>query len=134
MVKWAIRYSTTAGRLRAREIKRWQFVSFVGPQAAESRGIVDLVAIRRDHKSNSGVFRPGDLFEMVLIQIKGGDSAWPTLSDLKRLRAVSRRYGAKAVVLASWRRASSLDFYTLSSASNDRRRAWRQVDPRSVFA
>src|SRR5580658_9849699 len=78
MTRWAIRFSSSGKRAGTKPVKRWQFVAFPGPGGAESRGIVDLVAIRRDHRPGLGVFQPGDLFEMVFVQIKGGAAAWPS--------------------------------------------------------
>jgi hypothetical protein len=63
-----------------------------GRAGAESKGIVDLLALRRDHRTERGPFRRCDLFELVLIQIKGGSAAWPTPVDIGRLQAVQRRY------------------------------------------
>ena len=58
-------------------------------------------------------FRIGDLFDIVLVQIKGGAAPWPTFDDMKRLRAVQRYYRAKAVVLASWQKGAEPAFYVL---------------------
>ncbi len=114
-------------------MKRWQFVAFPGPLGAESRGIVDLIAIRRDHITSIGALLPGDLFEIVLIQIKGGGAAWPNVVDLERLAAVRRYYRAKAVVLASWQKGSEPCFYVMQRVSHERDRAWREVEAVEVF-
>ena len=94
MTRWAIRFSSTGKRAGTNIAKRWQFVGFAGPNGAESRGIVDILAIRRDHRPTSGVLRPGDLFEIVLVQIKGGTAPWPTPQprprDLECSRQTSR--------------------------------------------
>ena len=134
MTKWSIRHVTGGKRRGAanrRAVKRWQFVAFAGPDGAESRGIVDLVAIRRDHRTNNDSFKPGDLFEIVLIQIKGGAAADPTPADLKRLRAVARYYKSRAVVLASWLKGTEPTFRVLTSgfAAN----AWKTVDAIEIF-
>ena len=52
--------------------RRWQLVGFPGPAGRESTRIVDLIAIRKDHATVNGGFKRGDLFEIILIQIKGG--------------------------------------------------------------
>jgi hypothetical protein len=132
ITRWAIRFSTTGKRSNTQAVKRWQFVSFAGPGGSESRGIVDLVAIRKDHRTVEA-FRPGDLFELVFIQIKGGSAPWPTVEDLRRLRAVQRFYRAKAVVLASWQRGTEPSFYVLASVSTVRTRAWRAVPAAEIF-
>jgi hypothetical protein len=132
MTRWAIRFSSGGKRSGTRPAKRWQFVAFPGPAGAESRGIVDLVAIRRDHRPQPGVFEPGDLFEIVFVQIKGGAAAWPTLRDLTRLRAVGRRYRAR-VVLAAWKKGSEPTFYRLKTVSSERSKAWVEVEAAEVF-
>jgi hypothetical protein len=45
MTKWLI--------TRVRAARGWEIVNFTGRQGAESRGIVDLLAIRKDHKGCS---------------------------------------------------------------------------------
>lgn len=114
-------------------VKRWQFVSFAGPKGAESRGIVDLIAIRRDHSERRGVLRPGDRFEIFFIQIKGGSATWPKVGDLKRLREVSKLYGGH-VVLASWKKGAAPRFFKLKSLSADRKRAWEAAEPFDLFS
>ena len=133
MTKWAIRFSSAGKRAGTKAVKRWQFVAFAGPNGSESQGIVDLVAIRRDHRAIVGAFRPGDLFEIVFIQIKGGSASWPTVKDMRRLRAVQRFYRAKAVVLASWKRGVEPTFHILASVSSVRDRAWRRVPASEIF-
>jgi hypothetical protein len=55
-----------------RRSSRWQLVGFPGPGGRESAGIVDLLAIRKNHTKPKSPFKRGDLFEIILIQIKGG--------------------------------------------------------------
>lgn len=133
MTRWAIRFASTGKRAGTGVGKRWQFVSFAGPSGSESRGIVDLIAIRRDHRVSVMPFLPGDLFEIVLVQIKGGGAAWPSVADLTRLAAVRRRYRAKAVVLASWQKGAEPRFYTMRRVSPERDMAWREVTAVEVF-
>ena len=64
-----------------------ELVSFPGPAGRESAGIVDLMAIRKNHAKSKGRFKRGDLFEIILIQIKGGGARRPKMDDIKRLRA-----------------------------------------------
>ncbi|MFQ5853564.1 MAG: hypothetical protein ACE5JU_23650 [Candidatus Binatia bacterium] len=59
---------------------------FPGPAGRESAGIVDLIAIRKDHGTNNNKFKRGDLFEIILIQIKGGGARLPKTNDIRRLR------------------------------------------------
>jgi hypothetical protein len=94
---------------------------------------VDLLAIRRDHITTDEKFRVGDLFDIVLIQIKGGAAPSPTFDDLKRLRAVQRYYHAKAVVLASWQKGTAPKFYVLQRLLKDRRIAWSETPAAAIF-
>ena len=51
---------------------KWNLVEFGGKTGSESRGIVDLVAIRKDYKPHQRGLKQGDLFDIILIQVKGG--------------------------------------------------------------
>lgn len=120
MAKWLITFRRRTGA-------RWNLVDFGGRTKAESRGIVDLLAIRKDHlKANSGLKR-GDLFEIVLIQTKGGTAPRPSAKDIARLLKVAKFYRAKAVVLVEWRRGEKLHFSRLKGSG------WKQVEPVEVF-
>jgi hypothetical protein len=97
---------------------KWQLVTFLGPNGGESIGIVDLVAIRKHHAAPSREnLKRGDLFEIILIQVKGGTAAWPTFDEILRLREVGRFYRAKAILLASWKPGKQVDFLRLRSKS-----------------
>jgi len=133
MTRWAIRFAPSRKRQGTQAAKRWQFVGFAGPNGSESRGIVDLLAIRRVHIRTDEKFRVGDLFDIVLIQIKGGTAPWPTFDDLKRLRAVQRYYHARAVVLASWQKGTEPKFYVLHRLLEDRRIAWSEASAATIF-
>jgi hypothetical protein len=75
---------------------------------------VDLVAIRKNSKAPSNVLlKRGDLFDIVLIQIKGGSARGPTQDDCRRLREVKRLYRAKDVVRFQWRKGESSKFLVL---------------------
>jgi len=100
--------------LSTRVARRWQFVSFRGAGKGESRGVVDVLAVRRNMAQPEGdVLKRGDLFDVILIQIKGGGARAPTANDLLRLREVKRRYRAQAVVLFSWERGKTSSFSVL---------------------
>jgi hypothetical protein len=100
--------------LSARVAHRWRFVSFRGLGKGESRGIVDVLAIRKDTSEPADTsLRRGDLFEFILIQIKGGTAAYPSISDRNRLTRVAKRYGASMIVLFAWRKGVSSQFYKL---------------------
>ncbi|MBK8300405.1 MAG: hypothetical protein IPK90_08140 [Chitinophagaceae bacterium] len=106
MTKWLITYSTK-GR------KKWQIVSFEGAGGSESRGIVDFIAIRRNHKSKETSLKIGDLFEIILFQVKGGSARMPTAAERIRLTKVKKHYKAKQVILATWKKGKTLTLQSL---------------------
>jgi hypothetical protein len=97
--------NTLAKALAKRYAYRWQFVDFRGPGGQESAGIVDIVAIRKSGKrpANDGL-KKLDLFDIILIQVKGGKADWPTDDDVKRLQLVRDEYKAQAIVLFEWKK------------------------------
>ena len=124
--RWA---ETLFRALSARVADRWKFVSFRGANKAEWRGVVDLIAIRKSTKEPAGdLLKRGDLFDLVLIQLKGGSARAPSHADLQRLREVKRRYRAKAVVLFQWRKAESAEFFVL-----DRTLQWVPSSSKEIF-
>ena len=120
MTKWLVTYSRRTGAW-------WNLVDFGGKAKAEARGIVDLIAIRKDHRHDGPGLKRGDLFEIVLIQTKGGSAPRPTPDDLARLAKVARHHRAKAVILAEWRRAKKLDLFKLNG------KRWKLVSPAEIF-
>jgi hypothetical protein len=121
MTKWLVTYSHRNGA-------NWSIVEFNGQNECESVGIVDLVAIRKDHRRHSPPLKRGDLFEMVLIQTKGGSAARPTTQDVVRLSRVAKHHKAKAVVLVEWQHQNKLDMFLLNKAR------WEPVEPAAIFA
>jgi hypothetical protein len=61
-------------------------------------------------KARATPFKRGDLFEIILIQIKGGGARRPDRSEIKRLRDVAKHYNARDVVLAEWVKRNQLKF------------------------
>ena len=120
MTKWLVTYSRRTGA-------KWNLVDFGGKTKAESRGIVDLVAIRKDLHHHGPALKRGDLFEIVLIQTKGGSAPRPTAEDVARLSRVAKYHRAKAIVLAEWRRAEKLELFRLKGTR------WRAVAPDKIF-
>ena len=120
MTKWLVTYSRRTGA-------RWNLVDFGGKTKAEARGIVDLIAVRKDHRHDGPGLKRGDLFEIVLIQTKGGSAPRPTADDLARLSRVAKHHRAKAVILAEWRRAEKLELFRLN------RMRWQSVSPDEIF-
>ena len=115
--------------LAARVAKRWRFVSFRGVGGGEWRGIVDVLAIRKDTShSNLELLKSGDLFDVVLVQMKGGSARTPNAAEIRRLVAVARRYRAKEIVLFAWKRGEGCDFYKLAHG-----RSWTPSSAREIF-
>lgn len=117
--------------LSRRVAERWEFVSFRGKGKGEWRGVVDIVAIRRDtSQPRNRKLKRGDLFEIILVQVKGGTARRPTKEDSVRLREVARRYGARAVVLFEWKKGVSWRFLLLDL----RALRWIETPGEVVFA
>jgi hypothetical protein len=78
---------------------RWKFINFRGKKNRESAGIVDILGVRRDTSDSS---KPSDLFEFILVQLKGGSALEPSDDENERLCVVKKHYNAKEVVLFQW--------------------------------
>jgi hypothetical protein len=104
---------------------RWQLVTFYGKSGGESVGVVDLLAIRKDHGEPVDGTRRGDALQIILIQVKGGNAARPTLEDAARLRVVAKRHGACDVLLATWKKGTAARFFRLRRASATE--AWTEI-------
>ncbi|OGT35147.1 MAG: hypothetical protein A2W28_01965 [Gammaproteobacteria bacterium RBG_16_51_14] len=120
MTKWLITYNRQSGA-------RWNLVDFGGKAKAESRGIVDLLAVRKNHRVEISGLKRGDILEMVLIQTKGGSAPRPTPEDIARLKKVAKHHRAIAIVLAEWSKGQHLELYKL------KRNEWVSVKPVDVF-
>jgi hypothetical protein len=106
----------------------WHIINFLGPKKSEARGIVDLVAIRRNQQLTKAPLKRGDLFEIVLLQVKGGSAKWPSPEDRERLRAVRDTYEAKDILLSEWKRGAKAKLFRLSGDD------WVELcDPAVVF-
>jgi hypothetical protein len=116
--------------LSRRVAKRWEFVSFRGKGKGEWKGVVDIVAIRKDtSQPENAKLKRGDLFEIILVQVKGGTAPPPTKEDCIRLREVARRYDAR-VVLFEWKKGVYWRFHVL----DDRSLRWIPTPGEVVFA
>jgi hypothetical protein len=115
--------------LSAKVADRWKFVSFRGAGRGEWRGIVDVLAIRKDtSQPRQTSLKRGDLFDIILIQMKGGGARSPSGAELQRLRQVARHYHAHKVVLFEWRLGVSSHFSVLGA-----RDRWRLSTGREIF-
>lgn len=120
MTKWLITREQSGGA-------RWHVVNFLGPANCESRGVVDLLAVRKDHRLHDDVVKRGDLFDLVLIQVKGGSAPPPTREDVLRLRKVAKHHKARAIVLCEWKPRKCPQLFAL------RRNRWVSVEPKEIF-
>lgn len=114
---------------------RWRLVEFTGRKGHESIGVVDILAVRKDHERmvKKVGLKPGDLFEMILIQVKGGGASWPSLDDIRRLQVLRRYYNAKEVILTELKDLR-LNFYRLNQGQTSPKNSWiRLSSPIEVF-
>lgn len=115
--------------LSGRVANRWKFVSFRGAGKGEWRGVVDVIGIRKNTEDpNDECLKRGDLFDIVLIQVKGGSARGPTKDDCRRLREVAKRYRAKAIVQFQWKIGKSSTFSTLTRAMK-----WKETTREELF-
>jgi hypothetical protein len=88
-----------------------------------------VVAIRKDTTaSRRNLLESGDLFDIVLVQMKGGFARMPSDADVRRLVSVAQRYRAKNIVLFAWKRAQRCQFYRLTS-----KRTWTESSALEIF-
>jgi hypothetical protein len=128
-------------RIRQAVIKapwpHWHLLTFPGPKGGEARGVVDMIAIRKDHGRPYPGTKRGDTLQIILIQVKGGHAAKPTDEDRDRLRKVAERHGAYGILLATWQKGKSARFFTLCSKDVSREvgneEKWLEVDDLTVF-
>lgn len=107
MTKWRLTYLSVG--------KSWQVVSFEGSKGGESYGIVDLLVIRRNCNYRIKPLNRGDLFEIILFQVRGSSSRKPTKDEIIRLSKVGKYYHTKNIILAEWRKGISHKFYQLEN-------------------
>jgi len=97
-------------------------------------GVVDLIAIRKDHGMPLPRTKRGDNFQIILIQVKGGSAPMPTADDGNRLRAVARRHRARGVLLAAWTKGKAARFFRLRQRQAKAVGDWIEVeDLNSIF-
>ena len=122
--------NTLAKALAKRYSYRWQFVDFLGPSGHESAGVVDIVAIRKSGKKPtiSGL-KSLDLFDIILIQVKGGSAGMPKADDVKRLKIVQEHYDAHEVVLFEWNKKKNLTRFSVLDTGGE----WSEKSPAEIF-
>lgn len=109
-IKVAKMAMTLAKAHLARESKkhkgRWQWVEFSGPKGRESAGIVDILAIRKRWEKTGapedGVLKHLDVFDIMLIQVKGGGALMPDANDVSRMERVADHYRIDKILLYGW--------------------------------
>ena len=121
--------NTLAKALAKRYAARWRFVDFRGPNGGESAGVVDIVAIRKNGKPPvvKGL-KALDLFDIILIQVKGGTAALPTPEDIARLKLVKARYHAADIALFEWRIKKKCGWQVLDASDR-----WEQSTASALF-
>jgi len=136
MTKWLITNSSKNG-------VKWQVVNFDGKMGYEPPGVVDLIAIRKNFDRPEEAGYRGDLFEIVLIQVKGGSADRPSEKDIERLSFVKQHHRADRVVLAEWKKAKKLCLYEWDpleaiwdpqdSTWNPKFPEWKLVGAKEIF-
>ncbi len=124
------RWAVTMTKVRIRRVlarTRWQLVTFCGAAGGESVGIVDLLAVRKDHGKPRPGMKRGDALQVVLIQVKGGAAAKPTAEDRSRMREVAKLHHAREVLLALWTRGTAVRFFSLRPKAAGSLRDWVEV-------
>lgn len=101
MAKWTITQSSKGG-------VKWQVVQFNGKGGQESKGIVDMLAIRKNHRPTDAQIKRGDLFEMILVQVKGGSARAPSQAAIARMLAVKNHHKADRLIQIEWKRGCVL--------------------------
>lgn len=87
------------------------------------------MAIRKDTShSDHQLLKSGDLFEIVLVQMKGGSASSPSAYDILRLRAVKQRYRAVAIVLFAWKKGVSASYSKLGQGEE-----WIRSSAKEIF-
>jgi hypothetical protein len=124
--RWAVTMSKVGIR-RALSRTRWQLVTFCGKDGGESTGVVDLLAVRKDHGTPIAGTKRGDALQIILIQVKGGSAAMPTTEDGMRLRAVAKRLHARHILLATWRKGSAARFFSYRPRRTKKGQEWTEV-------
>ena len=132
--------ATEATKLKILEIDRKngrpssQFVEFRGKSDGESNGIIDLLSIKknRDKKMNSKLgLQTVDLLDIIHIQVKGGNSNFPSSDEIERMSIVSKFYHCKATLLSTWNPEKFNDSPKFHSLTSDNK--WNEVNLEDIL-
>jgi hypothetical protein len=127
------RWAVTMAKVRIRRAvaeapwPHWHLLTFAGPNRGESTGVVDMIAIRKDHGKPYPGTKRGDGFQIILIQVKGGSAARPTADDGARLRKVALRHGACGILLATWKKGTAAQFFSLRATAGNAKGDWEDI-------
>lgn len=125
--KWARTDDEVARHIQSAHGSQMELGGFRGQGEGRSSRYCGPDRDCKDHRHDGPGLKRGDLFDIVLIQTKGGSASRPTPDDLARLSRVARHHRAQAVILAEWRRAEKLELFKLSG------KRWEPVSPDDVF-
>jgi hypothetical protein len=106
-----------SGRIRAVSAMASAYVCRAGRRRIARSG--GYLAIRKDHGEPPSGAKRGDLFQIILIQVKGGFAAKPTVDHGTRLRIVAKKHGACRVLLATWKKGKAARFFSLRPKANN---------------
>lgn len=133
MARWAV----TMTKVRIRRViarTRWQLVTFDGKHGGESVGVIDMIAIRKDHRNPRPETKRGGALQIVLTQVKGGSAAIPTGEDGTRLAAVAKRLHGRHILLACWKKGTAAQFFRYRPRAKPGPRQWSELaDLDSIF-
>ena len=122
--------NTLMKALAKRYSYRWQFVDFLGPAGQESAGVVDIVAIRKSGKKPTiAGLKSLDLFDIILIQVKGGSAGKPKIDDVSRMKIVQKYYDAREIVLFEWNKKKDLSRFSILITGDE----WAEKSPAEIF-
>lgn len=121
--------NTLVKAIAKRYAYRWKFQDFRSPLGRESAGIVDVIAIRKCGKTPKlKGLKKLDLFDIYLIQVKGGSAPRPPKDDVDRLKIVGKYYHAEKIVLFEWRKGKN----TIYSFLNNKNK-WEKITVSELF-
>ena len=123
--------NTLAKALAKRYSDRWQFVDFLGPAGRESAGIVDILAIRKSGLNpDLDGLKKLDLFDIWIIQVKGGSAPDPKPEEVARMKLVQKHYHAKGLILFRWKKSNPSETgFCLLDEKDD----WVKESPARLF-